>query len=412
MQTIEAPDFLEKVVKRYVKKTFFADTRKKDFASRVGFTEGDYRFFVKGVRELNISFTQERHSLPKNYFNKKEFRSGYILYFLPVNALKVASLLAPVFKNIPEEGPITLKILDMGSGPGTGLIGVLLGLAQRMNQKRRGNAQLEFVLVDQNKEALQDASRILEEMVLELKKEYPGWGIETSVRVVVANLFSQKLSQILPAQPFDLILSLNFLSELPREKRGTMAEILLRHYLHQQGRFLIMEPALRVTTRDLMELRDRILEKKIALVEAPCLHQEACPMLRANQRDWCHAYIPWERPGWIERLDYLAGIRKEYLKCSYLLLSHDVSQRDAWLREKAAPFKGSVWRVVSGPLNSNGKSERLLCGPADHELLRLTRLDRDASPLNHDFENLERGDLVVLPKVTRLLKDMSLGKIS
>ncbi|MBI3541022.1 MAG: hypothetical protein HY073_02655, partial [Deltaproteobacteria bacterium] len=93
MQRIPIPPYWENLLKGYVKKTFYAGTRKAHFANREEFTEGDYRFFAKGIEELNISFTQERGSLPKNYFNHKELRSGYILYFLPVNAIKVTHLL-------------------------------------------------------------------------------------------------------------------------------------------------------------------------------------------------------------------------------------------------------------------------------------------------------------------------------
>ena len=93
MQPIHMPAFWGDLLQGYLKRTFYAGTRRKDFVNRVQFTEGDYRFFCTGVQDLNIAFTQERHSLPHNYLNKKELRSGYILYFLPVNALKVAALL-------------------------------------------------------------------------------------------------------------------------------------------------------------------------------------------------------------------------------------------------------------------------------------------------------------------------------
>ncbi len=79
---------------------------------------------------------------------------------------------------------------------------------------------------------------------------------------------------------------------------------------------------------------------------------------------------------------------------------------------KTASLKGSLWRVVSGPLNSNGKSERLLCGPAQsRELLRITRLDRDQSQANKDFDELERGDLVILPKISRVTRETLIKKI-
>lgn len=398
------PDYWEGLLKGYVKRTFLAGTRKQVFADRGDFTEGDYRFFAKGVRELNISFTQERHELPKNYFNQKELRSGYILYFLPVNALKVTALLSQQsihLRSTPEGYEFT--ILDVGSGPGTGMLGVMAYLENILRQKKGGALKIHFILVDQNKQALNDASAIFGEALKHLQQANPSWKIEGYPQRVVANLFSEKFSQVLRPQKFDLILSLNFLSELPKGKRLPLVDV-WQKFLHPLGRLLIMEPALRQTTRDLMELRDQVVAVKSAFVLAPCLHQEACPMLKASGRDWCHAYIPWERPLWIEKIDRLVGIRKDYLMCSYLVVGQEPL--------KTASLKGPLWRVVSGPLNSNGKSERLLCGPVQsHELLRITRLDRDQSQVNKDFDELERGDLVILPKISRVMRDTPIKKI-
>src|SRR3989338_7735703 len=125
MRPIPFPSFWESLLKRYVKKTFYAGTRKSPFADREEFTEGDYRFFSNGVRKLNLAFTQERPFLPKNYLNQKELRSGYLLYFLPVNALKAAALLSQTSSPAPLSGS-PLTILDIGSGPGTGMLGTML----------------------------------------------------------------------------------------------------------------------------------------------------------------------------------------------------------------------------------------------------------------------------------------------
>jgi hypothetical protein len=125
-------------------------------------------------------------------------------------------------------------------------------------------------------------------------------------------------------------------------------------------------------------------------------------MLAANARDWCHTYIPWNRPQWIEKIDRLVAIRKDYLKCSYLLLGREPPQEHAF----------DLWRVVSGPLNSKGKSERLLCGEAGlPHLLRTCRLDREESPANADFDALERGDLVRMAKTARVTRDTQLKKL-
>lgn len=365
---LKMPPSWEHLLKGYLKRTFYSDTRRRPFADRADFTEGDYRFFAEGVRDLNLAFTQERHSLPKNYFNRKELRSGYILYFLPVNALKVTALL----KDLPLPPPYKgggekMRVLDIGSGPGTGMLGAMAHL-----ENQPENQTAEWTLVDQNRSILQDAAAL-----------HDG----ARMRCLVADLATERPSRFFSGEKFDLILSINFLSELSRERRLTLVEQLIRHHLADSGRFLIIEPALRQTTRELMELHDRLVERRSAAVLAPCLHQAACPMLAANNRDWCHTYLEWERPPWIEKIDRLVGIRKDYLKCSYLVLGQVGTPLTAPLPD--------TWRVVSGPLNSKGKSERLLCGPAGlPNLVRITRLDRDRSEANFDFDRLQRGDIL------------------
>lgn len=402
MQPVSMPPFWESLLKGYVKRTFYADTRRKDFADRAEFTEGDYRFFVKGVRDLSVAFTQERAFLPKNYLNQKEHRSGYILYFLPVNALKVATLLGQIpTEHFLKDGGIDLTILDVGSGPGTGMLGAMLHLEKmiRSGKVQRLPVRLRWILIDQNRQALNDAAALHDLVLADLRRRYPRLEISSELKLEARDLFAGKVSKSVPSA--DLILCLNVLSELAANRRRLVLEDLLGNVLKPAGRLLAMEPALQSTTRALMDLHDELLDRGLGHVHAPCLHQAACPMLKANDRDWCHTYIPWNRPPWIEKIDRLVSIRKDYLKCSYLLLG----------REAPARREPDLWRVVSGPLNSKGKSERLLCGEAGLPgLLRVCRLDRDESPANAAFDALERGDLVRMAKTARVTKETPLRK--
>ena len=179
MLLAQIPDFWEPLLKGYVKKTFYADTRRKDFADREDFTEGDYRFFAKGVGELNLAFTRERHALPKNYFNRKELRSGYLLYFLPVNALKVAALLS----QLPENQFVTanggkIKIIDVGSGPGTGMLGTMLYLENLLRGRKGGEIELKWILIDQSRQVLNDAFALHESVLAHLKESNPTWSFK------------------------------------------------------------------------------------------------------------------------------------------------------------------------------------------------------------------------------------------
>jgi len=374
-------NFIE-LLQSYTKKTYLRGTRKAGFAER-SFGEADYRFFAKGVIELNRFFTVERAERPGDYFNRKELRSGYLLYFLPVNVLKVTAVLdtlPPSFWQTPRH------ILDLGSGPATGAIGALLH--QGMQHRKKAN-DVEITLLDQNRSILNDGKNLIQSLAQAGVCPTP-----KSIHLRPGRLL-QPLPKLLPRRRYDLILIANTLNELAQpERRVQLIMQLMERYMSKDGRLIIIEPALRHPTRELMELRDAVLEQGRLFVHAPCLHQADCPMLAASRRDWCHMYWNWERPQMIAEFDRLVEIRKDYLKASYLVLARE-----------AAPTRRQDWRVVSGPLNSKGKTERLLCGEAAlPHLRRLVRLDRDRSLQNAAFDRAQRGDIVRVKAAERVGK--------
>jgi hypothetical protein len=125
-------------------------------------------------------------------------------------------------------------------------------------------------------------------------------------------------------------------------------------------------------------------------VYSPCLGNAACPA-RANPKDWCHEELPWEPPALLREIDNLTGLRKDSLKFSYLVLRRDsLSLADVCGRDAC--------RVVSEPLASKGKMEFYVCGAEGRKLMM--RLDKDASPLNDDYEKLRRGNVVRFERLT------------
>ena len=90
----------------------------------------------------------------------------------------------------------------------------------------------------------------------------------SELRLESRDIFAGKISRTVPSA--DLIFCLNVLGELPPNRRLFLLEDLLTNVLSPTGRLLAMEPALQSTTRDLMDLRDEILERELASVHAPC----------------------------------------------------------------------------------------------------------------------------------------------
>ena len=249
---------------------------------------------------------------------------------------------------------------------------------------------MEITLLDQNRSILNDGRNLIE------SSAHAGLILPPQAIHLRPGRLLQPLPKLLPRRRYDLILIANTLNEMtPSERRARLITQLMERYLSEDGRLIIIEPALRQPTRELMELHDVLLETDDIFVHAPCLHQAACPMLAASGRDWCHMYWDWERPAMIAAFDRLVGIRKDYLKASYLVLAR-----------QAAPVRRQDWRVVSGPLNSKGKTERLLCGEASlPDLRRLVRLDRDRSLQNAAFDRAQRGDVMRVKAKERVGKN-------
>jgi ribosomal protein RSM22 (predicted rRNA methylase) len=330
---------------------------------------------VDDVARLSRLLTKERGNLPAAYLRDPGLRKAYLTYFLPPNLDKVGVPLREISlhpANLLEQE--RLQVLDLGAGPGTATLGIRQFFARNRMQMR-----LECTAVDQVAENLQDAQVLFKE--------------QSGVAGVPATLFTVRSGIEAIAEhsggPFDIIVLSNVLNELYlREedgvrKRTSLVVRILERLLAPDGSCIIIEPALRETSRDLLMVRDGIVDAGFH-VYSPCLVQGYCPAL-VNPKDWCHEERPWDPPETIKEIDSRIGLRKDSLKFSYVVLRKD----GRTLTDTCDP--GS-FRVVSEPLVSKGKHELYLCGREGRRLA--VRLDKDAAPGNEAFAQLLRGDVV------------------
>ena len=357
------------------------------------------------VARLSKLLTRERDNLPQQYLKDKDLRDAYILYYVPANLYKIH---IPLRELSLHPGGIfkkeKLKILDLGSGPGTAILGVMDFFSALADKPF-----LEFTAVDQIEENLKDAERLFRSF-----KE--GTLMDASLITIRSGLDRTKS---LPEGPYDIIILSNVLSEVfhpsreriaksfPKFSIGNLVIIkpdsrlkhagmtnnwdyrmnlllsLINRSLANDGSCIIIEPALRETSRELLQVRDGLLKEGLHIY-SPCLMSSPCPAL-VNPKDWCHEDIPWERPATIREIDKLTGLRKDSLKFSYITIRRDsLSLSDI--------FGSNPFRVVSEPLVSKGKIEYYLCS-ADGRRLAV-RLDKDKSNLNEPFSGLQRGNIV------------------
>jgi len=338
---------------------------------------------IDGVRRLSKLFTIDRHKLGFDYLSDPALRRAYLLYFVPVNFAKCLSVLA----EIPPLPARPLRVLDFGSGPGVAALAMFHYLSCGTPQGQGGTALL---LVDRNREMLAEARSLWRSLTSMVPScEMP------SLQTALLNLEKTGPRAPWKQQTFDLIFVVNSLNELfrsardPVARRAKLLEQLLES-LALDGTVVVIEPALRQTTRELHGVRDRLVTKGKATVYSPCLHERPCPAL-LHPDDWCHEERPWSPPPMIEEIDRAVGFIKDALKFSYLVLRKD--------GRTIADRGQNIYRVVSEWMAMKGEQRVWLCNETGRQLVG--RLEKERSEENAAFDRWERGAIVRLAEIDR-----------
>lgn len=345
---------------------------------------------AQAVADLSGLFTKDRKHITRTYIDDEFLGAAYVQYFLPVNLAKIKLLL----DEMPTPKPVErFSVLDIGSGPGTGTLAAL----DWWHQQKFPN-ELSFIAVDSSARALRRARQLWDQYCRTA-------GIQKADLQTYKEDLERRawLEQVRQNGTFDLIILANCLNELfvdaddPTVARTTFIDESLT-LLASHGTMMIVEPALRETSRALHQVRDRLLQEKRCTIYSPCLHEQNCPAL-AKTDDWCHEERTWEPPVIIQEIDEQVGFVKDALKFSYLLLRKDgktIVERDS-----------NVYRVVSELRHLKGEKRAWLCN--EQGRLEVGRQDRLASPHNEAFDQWHRGAIV---QVERVVRKERKGKVS
>ena len=279
-------------------------------------------------------------------------------FFTIADAMKIAIPLGELAGRgaLPARDP--LRVADVGAGCGA----MSLGIAATLERA------LVIDAIDRDADALRIAAGAL-------RRLEPS---RVEVRTKVGDVASA------PIPPADLVVLGTVLNELAPAARLPLVQRALAATA-EDGAVILVEPALRDTTRALHELRDAVLARQLAHVFAPCTRTCApCPAL-ADPDDWCHEHRTLALPPRTAELARTTHLRDDGLKLSYLVL-----------RRTALPLvdRAGAWRVVGAAHPAKGKVEVLGCSNAGRVPLRLLR--RHRSDANRTFEDARRGDVLVI----------------
>ena len=372
-----------------------------DWLGLAGLPERDparFQMLCQSVAELSRLFTKDRSERKRGYLDEASLRAGYLAYFLPVNLAKVQALLDELPADQlcrPADRP--LRVLDVGSGPGTGALAVLDWMQQRTERA------VEVVAVDEALPALREAEQ--------LWRAYAQSSGSHSAILTCGHVNLERAGSLETCKlegPFELIVMANALNELWRGARDPIGSRVtfvrgLLDLLVPHGTVMLIEPALRDTSRDFHLVRDRLLEAGACTVYSPCLHDGPCPAL-VKADDWCHEERPWTPPPIVSEIDQVVGFIKDALKFSYVILRKD--------GKTIAPRSPDVFRVVSELREMKGEKRAWLCNETGRP--EIGRQDRLRSESNAPFDDWHRGAIVRISEIVRKTKDgqqSTLGRI-
>jgi len=280
-----------------------------------------------------------------------------------------------------------VEVLDVGAGLGA----MTWGLARAIDRAACASTALDATWIDADPEAL--------DLGLAIARARQGRGrVDLRARAVAG-----PLSVLDGLGRYDVVLVGHVLSEIGVdeaedvriERHVALLRRLLDRHTRDHGSLVVVEPALQDRTRRLHRTRDRLVELGLT-VFAPCLHAAPCPALTRDS-DWCHENVPIDLPAWLVPVARAAGLRREGLTYSYLVLRRDGVR----LVDALSDASSHRLRVVSDRIVSKGKCEAFLCGDfrgPDGTYLpargRVMRLDRAACAANLAWDTVARGDVV------------------
>lgn len=337
----------------------------------------DRKRLLRAISERSALYTSEREDLQDNVGRVQPASdlAARALFFSVADAAKIGVPLAELAGRgcLPEGA--RWRVLDLGAGAGAMGLGILSFCADR-----HPGITLDIDAVDLDEAAL----NIYADAVARLAST----GLELGASRVTPRCQSACTMSI-ESSSYDLVVLGSVLNEL-REAEAIELTKRAMQGLRPGGSLIVIEPALRETSRGLHRVRDALIGAGHAIF-APCTRQNApCPAL-ADERDWCHEDRPGVLPSRARQMAQSTGLRDGGLKFSYLVVRQD----DEGLVDAAE--RALAFRVVSQPQRSKGQRTCFACGQPGRLRVRLLKRNRNGG--NRDFEHARRGDLLLTEAV-------------
>ena len=310
---------------------------------------------TRAIVDRSKRYTSDREQLARPADRTGDLAARAV-FFTIADAMKIATPIGELVARgaLPAGRP--LRVVDLGAGCGAMTLGLMATL----------DAALDVVAIDHDRDALRIAAAACRGFA--------------RAPLTIATRADDVAKAALPTA--DLIIMGSVLNELPAGQALALVERALGA-LADDGAVIVIEPALRDTSRALHEIRDAVIARQSGHIFAPCTRRSAPCTALVDPRDWCHEDRPLGLPRRTAELARLTHLRDSGMRFSYLVLR---KQPLSLVEDPAA------WRIVSAPFPAKGKLE--LIGCSERGRIRLRLLRRNRATINRAFEAADRGSVL------------------
>jgi ribosomal protein RSM22 (predicted rRNA methylase) len=282
---------------------------------------------------LHTGYSQVRNNF-YNLISDNTTASSYAIYYGLINAAKIYNLLELLSADFTPS-----SILDFGCGTGAATLASMYRFESINN----------VCLVEHNEFMTQTATRCIN-------------NFNNNVALDTFQIYEQITNQNVT---YDIIVAANSINEIPFNERIDLILALIKK-LSFNGYLIILEPGSLSITRELMHLRQSLLNTKNIKIVYPCTHNNECALLKLENQ-WCHSEITIDRPESIRVFDQFLNLNKHTISFSALILKNtDLNN-----------FAQDEYRVITEPKDSKAGTTSYICGQNYQGLVMLQKRDRN-----------------------------------
>ncbi len=323
------------------------------------------RLLGTDVAELAEIYNHARGQMKPNLFQKTGLRAAYLGHYFLLNAARTFAIMSELrdvltilLKEITPaaDGRKTVRLLDLGSGPGS----AGLACAEVLFSLMPSDMHIELDFVDKAPQLLAD--------ILPLSR-YLGLTDSENPRLTIRTVRGDILQEAPKvAGGYHIILMANILNEVwggswrsgMDDKAAGLLNLLHSRLAPNLGFTVVLEPATKECTTTLLACREAMKEELFTI--APCLHDSSCHLFITGGKDWCHSERAWTRPRLIEELDHVTTLDHTLLRWSYWVFTPWAESPIAAFAQKVRACPGMA-RLVSGfiPISKNKSYKLQLC---------------------------------------------------